>query len=425
MPQGSAIPFDILEDIIDILAADDDKNSTFLKPCALICRSLLHRSRRHIFRTITVGLPTDLTEKQPKLFPQMPSRLCRLMSHTPVIADYVRVLKIGVGSGEKYYAESRKLPATLRQFKHIESLMLSARCAPRNEGIKLLDWTNVRPSLQHSILSLIQLGTLKSLILWKLIFPIFQVKLGVNVRALRIADVDFFERDDQGPQAGPEPQNTVQPIQLHDYCMANNCGAQSAVLLEATRPNGRPIFDFSHLRCLVAEWHLPGDFDVLQNITNKTTHLTTLCLTIKSYTATTSLGVFLGGLSDMTLKTLKKITIYRQVASEWDDTPMADLTDGLETMSRFPNVLEQLVYCEQLLAEHLQHNLGAELEKLDATLGSCKWPCLNTVSLGFTILYRGGPASARQVEAALRQKHFPVLNAREKVSLSIEIFDDR
>ena len=258
MAQGSPIPFDILENIIDTLAADDDENSTFLKPCALTCRSLLHRSRKHIFRTIVIGHPTNLTDERPKLFSQMPSRLSRLMSRTPELADYVRVLKIGVGTGEKYYSKCRQLPSTLRRFKHVESLTLSARSASRTISVKILDWTDVRPPMQNATLSIIQLRTLHTLSLWKIIFPILQAKIGANVRALHTADVDFFALDDD------EPQHVVQPIPLHSYTMGYDCGAQSTILLEATRCDGRPVFDFHHLRDLSAKCHfLPRDFDVV------------------------------------------------------------------------------------------------------------------------------------------------------------------
>lgn len=108
----------------------------------------------------------------------------------------------------------------------------------------------------------------------------------------------------------------------------------------------------------------------------------------------------------------------------WNGTPMAGLNDGLEAMSRFPNVLEELTYSERLLLEDLQYSGGAELEKLDATLGSHKWPCLKAVSLGFTVHHRHGPASAKQVETALRQQHFPILSGREKVSLSFLLIND-
>ena len=280
MSGGLSISFDILEKIIDIIAADDDENSTLVKPCALICRSLLHCSRTHIFRKITVGLPTNLTEKRPNLFWGMPSRLCRLISRTPELANYVRVLEIGIGAGEKYYAEGRRLSSTLRRFKHIESLMLSAQCPPRNSGIKLLNWKNVSLPLQQAILSLMQLQTLKGLNLWKMIFPIFQMKIGGNVRSLRMADVNFYALDDDGPRTWPKYPSAVQPIQLHEYGMSNDGGAQSKKLLKATRSDGRPVFDFGHLRSLTAElYFLPRDLDVVQDIINKTTHLTTLFLT--------------------------------------------------------------------------------------------------------------------------------------------------
>ena len=106
---------------------------------------------------------------------------------------------------------------------------------------------------------------------------------------------------------------------------------------------------------------------------------------------------------------------------------MAGLTDGLEAMSRcFPTMpLEELVYCEPLLDESLPHTVGAELEKLDTTLGSPNWPCLKEVSLGFTLLCRHSSALAEEVETVLREQKFPVLTAREpnKVSVSIDIFD--
>ena len=106
---------------------------------------------------------------------------------------------------------------------------------------------------------------------------------------------------------------------------------------------------------------------------------------------------------------------------------MFGLTDGLEAMNRrYPNVLEQLVYCEPLLADSLPgaQSVRAELEKLDAALGSPNWPCLKEVSLGFTLLCRRSSALAEEVETVLREQEFPVLTAREpKVSVSIDIFD--
>ena len=139
--------------------------------------------------------------------------------------------------------------------------------------------------------------------------------------------------------------------------------------------------------------------------------------------ATTALGVLLGGLSDRTLRTLKKITIHRPVMHGWNGTPMAGLNDGLQAMSHSPNVLEELTYSERLLLEDLRYSGPAELEKLDATFGTSKWPCLKAVTLGFTVRHRHGPASAKEVETTLRQQHFPVLSG-SKVALSFLVVND-
>ncbi|KAF8981151.1 hypothetical protein BDQ17DRAFT_1438574 [Cyathus striatus] len=63
------VPYDIAETIIGFVALlNDDKRFSFLKNCALICRSFTEPSRYRLFRKIKLDfLPFDLKTASPEL----------------------------------------------------------------------------------------------------------------------------------------------------------------------------------------------------------------------------------------------------------------------------------------------------------------------------------------------------------------------
>lgn len=259
MPQ--TLPFDILEIIIDLLAAEDDQNSTLVKPCSLLCHSLVYCCRKYIFRTITIGLPTDSTNYSPGHLSLIPSRLCWLISHAPHIANYVRVLKVGLSEGPTPYDKCRKFPRVLRQFTNIESLTLDVLHASRDEKPTTISWKQVKQPIKDATLSLIQLGTLKSLTLRRIRgFPISEITFGVKLRSLHIFNVQILDYD--SPHANSTPRQLVHPIQLHEYSAAGHASPQQTTAIFAAKQfdNQTPVFDLSQLQYLRIEDHfLPLD----------------------------------------------------------------------------------------------------------------------------------------------------------------------
>ena len=60
MLQHPALPFDVLEAIVNTLAADDTVKLPNVKTFSLTCKSLLHCCRKQIFKTIIIGLPIPM-----------------------------------------------------------------------------------------------------------------------------------------------------------------------------------------------------------------------------------------------------------------------------------------------------------------------------------------------------------------------------
>ena len=60
----TTVPVDILEHVVDILAADDDQIS--IKAFSLVCHSVLHFCRKHIFKTIIIDTNAAHVKNQPE-----------------------------------------------------------------------------------------------------------------------------------------------------------------------------------------------------------------------------------------------------------------------------------------------------------------------------------------------------------------------
>lgn len=92
------LPLELIEDTIDIVAADDRQKDPFtlpnVKACSLTCHTFLRRGRQHIFRSIKINhayryiprFPPD-----PKPFP-LASSFAALLTSNPQIAELVRNL---------------------------------------------------------------------------------------------------------------------------------------------------------------------------------------------------------------------------------------------------------------------------------------------------------------------------------------------
>lgn len=284
MPQHPAIPFDVIEKIIDTIGADDTPMSNNLRPFSLTCKLLLHSCRKHIFKTIIIGLPVpmdDVNEDEPddtqsrrdsmsRAIP--PSRLCWLVSAQPQLSEYVRVFKFGIDDDPSTYcAENPEFAQVLQRFTQLRSLTLDSG---HDEGV--VEWADIPHPIQDSVLFLIRLETLTSLTLQNQRIPLLQIKFAANLGCLHIDDVTIIEEED-----GPiNPPDCVEPIFLHKYTIGYSCVDTTSAILKAKLPDNRHLFDFSELWHLRSEMYsFRADSDAAHDVISRTTQLRTLSLT--------------------------------------------------------------------------------------------------------------------------------------------------
>lgn len=284
-----ALPFDVLEAIVDALAADDTPMLTNVKTFSLACKALLHCCRKHVFKTIVVGFSpapslmdniddddpgNNLSSYDAMSREILPSCLCRLISMQPQLSDYVRVLKLGISRDAWRHWEESDFAQVLQRFSRLQSLTLDMEYDSEYET--MVEWIDIPHPIRNSFLFLIRLETLTSLTLRSLFFPFFQVEVGINLRCLHIDDVAFFEEENGVVKLS----HYVQPILLHQFSMGCLDADTMDNILNARLPDNRRIFDFSELHHLRAAFYIaPEDVDKVREIINKTILLRTLSLT--------------------------------------------------------------------------------------------------------------------------------------------------
>ncbi|KJA26424.1 hypothetical protein HYPSUDRAFT_64138 [Hypholoma sublateritium FD-334 SS-4] len=434
MHRDLALPFDVLDAIVDTLAVDDTPMFTNLKPFSLTCKSLLHSCRKHIFKTIIIGLPIptegtiedepddNWSKRDSKSGVIPPSRLCRLMSAQPQLSEYVRDFKYGInGDPSTYSAANPDISPVLRRFTLLQSLTLGVEHGSGHDG--MVKWADIPRPIQDSVRFLIRLQTLTSLTLRNQIIPLFQIKIAANLHCLHIYNVVFEEEN--GSINLPD---CTQPLSLHEYSTGNICADITSTVLNARLPDNRYIFDFSELWHLRAEvYAFPDHLDAVDDVISRTTQLKTLSLLM--HTARGSFAPFFGikGLA-ASLNTLTRIAIHRRspLSVRWSIPPLFGIYTGFRAIRRTPNMLEEIVLTQRLCFDALCDPRDSDLRKLDAVLGSAAWPCLRKVCI---IFYTNSQASGgdhddpdmRDVETVLRQHHFPTLSSSGTVSFSITI----
>ncbi|KJA16462.1 hypothetical protein HYPSUDRAFT_293388 [Hypholoma sublateritium FD-334 SS-4] len=285
MPQHKELPFDVLEKIIDTIGADDTPMSNNLKPFSLTCKSLLHSCRKHIFKTIIIGLPVrmddidedELDDDRDLVSREIPpSRLCWLMSTQPQFSEYVRVFKFGVsGDPSTYCIDNPDFSRVLRRFTQLQSFTLDVQYDSGHEE-NVVEWADIPRPIQDTILFLVRLPTLTSLTMRNQRIPLFRIELADNLHCLRIDDVAIPE-EENGPMSFSD---RIEPIVLHEYSAGYSCVDTTSAILKAGLPDNRDAFDFSELRHLRADiYSFPEDVDAARDVISRTAQLRTLALT--------------------------------------------------------------------------------------------------------------------------------------------------
>ncbi|KJA23638.1 hypothetical protein HYPSUDRAFT_39836 [Hypholoma sublateritium FD-334 SS-4] len=264
----TTIPVDILEHIVDILASDDDQGS--IKACSLMCHSLLHFCRRHIFKTIIVGTHSSDDKQPASLIPLF----CRLICNAPHIADYVRILTMGIhDDSARLCSKYPEFAYVLGQFNHIQSLTISD---PMHSGAQQgLSWDCIQPLFQKAILHLVQFDTLTSLCLGSIRLPVTMMKLSPSLRRLELDNVQplTFEVEDTAATSNSKP------LCLQEFKVDSGSSVVVNTILSVRRSEGLHAFDFNSLRSFQASWNSQDGIDASRNVLMRATHLVTFELT--------------------------------------------------------------------------------------------------------------------------------------------------
>ena len=171
------LPFDVIEQIIDILYNLDTEDLQYVKNFSLVCHSFLPLCRKHIFsRMISTYMGA----------PYQNDAFRQLLLESPDIARYIRKLKIYIHIYIKPLNERFIFPVS--QLTRLQSLTAHIVIGSN------LEWGNFPSSIQRSLLNLMHLSTLTHLDLARIPgFPISNLNGCTNIKHLFLRKVDTID----------------------------------------------------------------------------------------------------------------------------------------------------------------------------------------------------------------------------------------
>jgi len=254
--QPTVIPLDVYGLIIDSLA-EDDEGLTTMRACSLVSRAFLPLSRKHIFAFVEINNPLATS---PSL-----DRFVLLIERNPQIGEYVRKF-------DYCLAPHDHIPHTLGKLTKLRSLTIWY-----HRGNKLV-WRNNWP-MRSALLHLMQLPTLSHLKLrWITNFPVSDLIHSSSLKHLEIKYTNFAAEDVVPPSTTPLPRKSVC---LREYSAGLRSASATKKLVEAKRPDGLPIVDFTELTKVTAYFDNQEDINVIQPIFIQAKQLKEIDLTSK------------------------------------------------------------------------------------------------------------------------------------------------
>ncbi|KAF8805819.1 hypothetical protein BYT27DRAFT_7191978 [Phlegmacium glaucopus] len=356
------LPLEVIGEIIDQVATEDDSKLSSTKACALVCHSILPLCRNHIFASMTLGArQAGYTTKD----------LNYLLSKSPHLAVYIRNLV--------YYVEKRDIliqrsSSTLKKLVKLQTLNI---CYSVSMPDRKLDWMS--PLIREALLPLFHLPTLTSISLFAIQnFPLTDLARCVNLKKLQVAFIECSTDVGGFLEALP-----TTPVMLEEFTIQRrnvNCVQQ---LCHARRPDGKPIIDFSSLKKIVAK---VARLDSMKELFGLCRNLREVDLSVRdiggdNHSSTSSLaGLF--AMLRPSLPTLKDIRIETRIdADQGYDDPLSGLCHELEKLAG-QNMFETIKLVIWVDAS-CDCKRGDEWGELDNILMRSPedWPALKEVSL--------------------------------------------
>jgi hypothetical protein len=418
----SALPFDIIGNIIDCLTKDNAKDLQSVKACSLVCQSFLLLCRPHIFSSIEIKITGSEPDEQlhnTKAFGQ-------LLLKTPEIARFIRHLNIIVVD-----PRARNLfDPVPQQLTRLQSLAFRA---PYPWSMCILDWNKIPSSIvQRSLLNLVHLPTVTHLRLGQISnFPISYLVSCTNLKHLSAESlyIALGGHDDSS-----SPSHGHMQLQDLDIKIFKRSHGSEVSLLTARRSDGRTVLDFSSLEKISVTFFLSDVVVQTREIFRMTQQLTEVRLKSKeilNIRFTGSSFVFIAwndvfqelGFAKMVTPSLQKLKrVHLTFAMDvYHGDPLAGLCEELEEISG-KNKLESIEIVIDLQANEVCHT-GDKWGKLERVLLQPGWPMLKHVSLSIT-LYRKKYNPLKAALERLRETQFARLMSSKNLDFQFSIFEE-
>jgi hypothetical protein len=198
-----ALSIPIPQDVIDCIIAHLRKDPDTLKTCAVVSRSFLPPSRKHLFFFI-------------RLFDSLSSqRLCDILSFEPELALLIQVLGIDDFKKPVWFATDQSVPKILRMTHRLKMLRLDDtsvglgdhdhRCAP---------WDSFSTELQSALVECLDSPSLVEVFIDKIPrIPISMVTHFTHLKRMSLS-FDIFDDAHWSPQSSLPMPFQVQAIEL-------------------------------------------------------------------------------------------------------------------------------------------------------------------------------------------------------------------
>ncbi|KAF8972017.1 hypothetical protein BDZ97DRAFT_1782757 [Flammula alnicola] len=385
-------PFDILLCVTDELAISNDKRT--LTALAQTSRELLPICQKHIFREVS------FLNRDPSVPGGTKMRLMRLflalLEHSPNLANYIHELHYDVEFIDKeQHVVIQKLFSTLR---HLREVHLEAGPLGKNSlrGLRgYLNWQFLDPLLSYSITHLFSVPNLRRLHLgWfsKLPASIFLSINSIHMIELSIVAVHIEDDVLSGSYSSTTLASRSRIPCLGSYSGTGECGDGTMILLDGPKNTGRPLFDFTNLKCLSVHSmaHPLAGVNALENIVKMAGSLQILRSRILGRSTCKGLSnLFTLGLKH-TLTTLEINIVSNRCSPTFKygfRGPFRTLCHELRALSP-DNVLQNFtVSCQCYPSDD---GLKGELVEFDAALHRTAFLLLRRVTFRFSVMTEWG-----------------------------------
>ena len=411
---SSVLPFDIIDQIIDIVG--ENKDTDLLKELALVSHSFLQICSKHLFATVELH---DAISRRHVI--SLKKGFVKLLQSRPDIVKYIRKLTYKVED------HSRLVPLPACTSFECDDHLLSPtlpnflRTIPRLNRLTIigskLDWNTLDSSLTSAFLHLMHLPTVNHINLSRIRnFPFSSLTPSVNLHRLDLSYMDIRGPDNSSPEI---VQLEMVP-KIREFHTSYS-SRLTTKLLYAKRQDGRPAFNFIHLRRLSMSFFTHKDELNIRYLLQNAKLLEKLHLSVGHGRSLVQLHDILS----LSARSLKVLGLTVPLYDYATDLLLAGLCEELEAMAG-RNMLEALFFEFQVDDEEDEEFTGLIIQKVERVLVEPGWSALRQVSFKVSITYcpvsGADPTELFESLQFLPDRYLSYLPELESVAFSYSVY---